>query len=417
MHDMTARIAAISSGHNRSQNFLKHQRWFPTIYDLRRGAKKRLPHFAYEYGDGGAGDDTGIRRNWSALDSIEMVPRYGVMPELPPVNCELFGRKYSAPLGVAPMGSPIVVWPGADKLLAAAAQRAKVPYTLGVAGGATIEEIIKIAPDVMWLQLYRFAKNNHAIGFDLLRRADAAGVHVVMLTLDVPVRTIRAREVKVGLGGGGTFRPDWRMVRGMMKCPGWGMAMLRNNLPRFANIHPYAGPSANLNDTIRFARKEMGGAFSWDEVKRYRDRWKKPMIVKGILHPEDAEKAVQIGVDGIVVSNHGGRQIEALPAPIDCVPAVVRAVGSRATVLFDSGVRSGTDVARALALGAKGALAGKAFLWGLGALGSDGPGHVIDLMIDELQSALGQIGAHSPDEAKDVIVRHPGAYDFGLNHP
>jgi isopentenyl diphosphate isomerase/L-lactate dehydrogenase-like FMN-dependent dehydrogenase len=416
MHDMTARIAVISGGHDRSPNFLKHQRWYPTIYDLRRGAKKRLPHFAFEYGDGGAGDDTGIRRNWSALDSIEMVPRYGVMPELPPVNCELFGRKYSAPLGVAPMGSPIVVWPGADKLLAAAAQRARVPYTLGVAGGATIEEIIKIAPDVMWLQLYRFAKNNHSIGFDLLRRADAAGVHVVMLTLDVPVRTIRAREVKVGLGGGGTFQPDWRMVMGMVKCPGWAAAMLSNNLPRFANIQPYAGPGASLNDTIRFARKEMGGAFSWDEVKRYRDRWKKPMIVKGILHPEDAEKAASIGIDGILVSNHGGRQIEALPAPIDCVPAVVSAVGNRTTVLFDSGVRSGTDVARALALGAKGALAGKAFLWGLGALGADGPGHVIDLMIDELQSALGQIGAHSPDEAKDVMVRHPGAYDFGRNH-
>jgi len=137
----------------------------------------------------------------------------------------------------------------------------------------------------------------------------------------------------------------------------------------------------------------MGGAFSWDEVKRYRDRWKKPLILKGILHPEDAEKAVALGADGILVSNHGGRQIEALPPPIDCVPAVVKAVNKRASVLFDSGVRSGTDVARALALGADAALAGKAFLWGLGALGSDGPGHVIDLLIDELRSALGQIGA------------------------
>ena len=131
------------------------------------------------------------------------------------------------------------------------------------------------------------------------------------------------------------------------------MAMLANNLPRFANIQPYAGPGATLNDTIRSARKEMGGAFSWDEVARYRDKWKKPLVVKGILHPADAEKAVSLGVDGILVSNHGGRQIEALPAPIDCVPAVAKAVGSKATILFDSGVRSGTDVARALALGAR----------------------------------------------------------------
>jgi L-lactate dehydrogenase (cytochrome) len=411
MHDITA-IAAAKPGATRSPNFVKHQRWYPTIYDLRRGAKRRLPHFAFEYGDGGAGDDTGIRHNWAALDAIEMMPRYGVMPELPPVGVELFGRKYSAPLGVAPMGSPIVVWPGADKLLAAAAQRAKVPYTLGVAGGATIEEIAKIAPDVMWLQMYRFAQNNHSIGFDLMKRADAAGVHVLMLTLDVPVRTVRSREVKVGMGGGGYSRPDWRMMLGMVKCPGWAMAMLANNLPRFANIQPYAGPGAGLNATIKFAREQMGGAFSWDEVKRYRDRWKKPLILKGILHPGDAEKAVALGADGILVSNHGGRQIEALPPPIDCVPAVVSAVGGKAKVLFDSGVRSGTDVARALALGADAALAGKAFLWGLGALGTDGPGHVIDLMIDELRSALGQIGAHSPAEARDVMVRHPGALHF-----
>jgi L-lactate dehydrogenase (cytochrome) len=416
MHDMTARVAAIS-GHNRSKNFLKHQRWYPTIYDLRRGSRVRLPHFAFEYGDGGAGDDTGIKRNWNALDAIEMVPRYGVMPELPPVGVELFGRKYTAPIGIAPMGSPIVVWPGADKLFAAAAQRVGIPYTLGCAGGATIEEIAAIAPDVFWFQLYRFAKNNHAIGFELVKRCEAAGVKVLMLTLDVPVRTIRAREVKVGLGGGGAFRADWRMVAGMIKCPGWPMAMLKQGQPRFANIQPYAGPNASLNDTIRFARKEMGGAFSWEEVARYRDKWKGPLVVKGILHPADAEKAGSLGVDGLLVSNHGGRQIEALPAPIDCVPAVVKAVGSKATILFDSGVRSGTDVARALALGANAALAGKAFLWSLGALGAEGPGHAIDLFIDELQSALGQIGAHSPAEARNVTLRHPGAYDFGRNHP
>lgn len=408
MHDITARAAA-TPGSTRSPNFLKHQRWFPTIYDLRRGAERRLPHFAFEYGDGGAGDDTGIKHNWSALDAIEMIPRYGVMPALPPVQVELFGRKYAAPIGVAPMGSPIVVWPGADKQLAKAAQHARVPYTLGVAGGATIEEIAEIAPDVFWMQLYRFAGNDHAIGFDVIKRADAAGAHVLMLTLDVPVRTVRSREVKVGLGGGGKFKADWRMAASMLKCPGWAVAMLQNGQPRFANIQPYAGQGASLNDTIKFARKEMGGAFSWDEVARYRDKWKKPMIVKGLLHPADAEKAVSLGIEGILVSNHGGRQIEALPPPIDCVPAVVKAVGSKATVLFDSGVRSGTDVARALALGASCALAGKAFLWSLGALGSEGPSHAISLFIDELQSALGQIGAHSPAEARNVRVRHPGA--------
>jgi L-lactate dehydrogenase (cytochrome) len=202
------------------------------------------------------------------------------------------------------------------------------------------------------------------------------------------------------------------MVAGILTSPGWALAMLRNGRPRFANIQRYAGPDASLNGTIRFARAQMDGTFSWDDVARYRDRWKRPLVLKGILHPADAEKAVALGVDGILVSNHGGRQVELLPPPIDCLPAIVDVVGSRATVLMDCGIRSGADVARALALGASAAFAGKAFLWGLGALGDEGAGHVIDLLIDELQSSLGQIGVQSPAEARTVKVRHPTALHF-----
>jgi L-lactate dehydrogenase (cytochrome) len=156
----------------------------------------------------------------------------------------------------------------------------------------------------------------------------------------------------------------------------------------------------------------MGGAFTWDEVARFRDKWKKPLVLKGIMHPEDAQRAVSLGVDGVWVSNHGGRQIEALPAPIDVLPAVAKAVGSRATVLYDSGVRSGLDVVRALALGAQCAFAGKACLWSLGALGEQGPRHLIDLITDETRASLGQIGAHAPAQAREVVIRHPGALNF-----
>ena len=150
-----------------------------------------------------------------------------------------------------------------------------------------------------------------------------------------------------------------------------------------------------MNEMARFLRGEQRGAFTWEEVARYRDRWKRPLVVKGVLHPADAEKAISLGVDGIVVSNHGGRQVEALPAAIDALPAIAAAAGGRATVMMDSGIRSGLDVVRAVALGADAAFAGKAFLWGLGALGADGPGHVIDVMVDEMRSALGQIGART----------------------
>lgn len=391
-------------------DYKRHHSRFPTTAFLRRHAPRNVPFFAYEYGDTGAGADTGIAHNWSAFDNIKVVPRYGFTHGLPPVEVELFGKRYSAPIGIAPMGGPSIVWPGADLLMAQAAQRARVPYTLGVAGGATIEQVAKVAPDVFWLQLYRFALNDHKIGFDLVRRATDAGVQALALTLDVPVRTTRSRESYAGLGG--EFKPTARMIREMIVRPKWLMALLRHGYPRFATIGPYVGENASTNDVIRFARREMGGAFSWDEVARYRDKWRGPLLVKGILHPKDAEKAVSLGVEGIWVSNHGGRQIEALVPSIDALPAIVSAAGKRATVVLDSGVRSGQDAMRALALGAKAAFAGKAFLWSVGAMGDRGPAHLIDLFIDELRASLGQVGARNVAEARDAVVLHPGAIDF-----
>jgi L-lactate dehydrogenase (cytochrome) len=308
------------------------------------------------------------------------------------------------------MGGPAVVWPGADLHLARAAQRARIPYTLGTVGCATIEQIAEVAPDVLWFQLYRAAKNNHAIGFDLVRRAAAAGCHALVLTLDVPVRTTRAREVVVGLGG--AFHPDLKMMAQMVMSPAWTMALWKNGIPRFSNLRAYGGENASINDMVVFARREMGGAFTWEEVAKYRDRWKGALIVKGIMHPQDAEKAVTLGVDGMFVSNHGGRQIEALPAPIDVLPAIVKQVGGRATVMMDSGIRSGTDVVRAYALGASAAFAGKAFLWSLGALGEEGPAHAMNILIDETQAAFGQLGALAPADSRSVVIRHPGALHF-----
>jgi L-lactate dehydrogenase (cytochrome) len=309
------------------------------------------------------------------------------------------------------MGGPSLVWPGADLLMARAAQRARVPYTLSVAGGATIEQAAEAAPDVFWLQLYRFWHDDHKIGFDLMRRAEAVDAKVLTLTLDVPVRTTRSRETYAGLAH--EFRPNARMIYEMLVRPRWLWALMRNGYPRFATIAEYAPPRSSTNQIIAYARARMGGAFTWEEVKRYRDKWKGKMAVKGVLHPQDAEKAVALGIDGIWVSNHGGRQIEALSSSIDCLPGIVAAVGKKATILLDSGVRSGQDVMRALALGANAAFAGKSFLWAVAALGDEGPAQLIDLYIDELRSALGQIGAHSPAEAREATIHHPGALHFG----
>lgn len=391
-------------------NFDKHLRDYPTSLYFRQKAPRRVPRFAFEYGDTGAGDDVGIAHNWASLDGVKIVPRYGVTAMSPPVGVELFGTQYNAPIGIAPMGGPSIVWPGADLIMARAAQAARVPYVLSVVGGATVEQAAEAAPDVAWFQIYRFARDDHRMGFDLVRRAQVAGIKVLTLTVDTPVRTVRSRETYAGLGN--EFRPNARMIAEMLVRPRWLMALLRNGYPRFASMQQYAGGLTSTNDIIRFSRSAMGGAFLWDEIARYRDAWKGPIALKGIMHPEDAEKALSLGIEGIWVSNHGGRQIEALAPTIDVLPAIASAVGDKATILFDSGIRSGQDVMRALALGAHAAFAGKSFLWAIAALGEEGPGQLIDLYVNELRSSLGQIGALSPAGARAARAVHPTRITF-----
>ena len=384
------------------------KRQYPTAFDLRERARRRLPNFAFEYADGGAGADTGIARNWAALDAVEMVPRYGRVIAPPPAETTLFGKAYAAPIGIAPIGGPGTAFPGAETYLAKAAQAANVPYTLGLLSGIDIERAAEIAPDVLWLQLYRFSKNDHKIGLDLVRRAEEANVNVLVLTIDTPTRTTRPREVKSGIMN--PFKLTTRLKLDAIRSPHWMRSLVRNGIPKFTSLAPYMAPGVSIAEAAAFIRRESGGAFTWDEIARYRDKWKKPLVLKGIMHPEDAERAVELGIDGLFVTNHGGRQIDALPAPIDVLPAIAAAVGGKAELIYDSGVRSGVDAARAVALGADAAFAGKAFLWSLGALGEKGPAHLIDVLIDDVSATLGQLGCRNVDELRSIAVRHPGAY-------
>ena len=383
-------------------------RQYPTAFDLRDRARKLMPNFSFEYMDGGAGADTGVKRNWEALDRVELMPRYGKVIAPPPVNIDLFGRPYSAPIGISPIGGPGTAYPGAETHFATAAQAARVPYTLGVLSGIDVEKAAEIAPDVLWFQLYRFAKNDHRIGLDLARRAQAVGVHALVLTIDTPVRTIRPREVKSGIVN--PFKLTARLRMDAMTSPRWLYALSKSGIPRFASLKPYMPENTSLEESAAFIRQEQGGAFTWEEIAKYREVWKGPLVLKGVLHPGDAERAVSLGVEGLFVTNHGGRQIDALPAPIDVLPSIRAAVGRKATLILDSGVRSGVDVARAIACGADAAFAGKSFLWSLGALGPKGARHLIDIYTDDLRASLGQLGCNSVGELSTVIKRHPGAW-------
>jgi isopentenyl diphosphate isomerase/L-lactate dehydrogenase-like FMN-dependent dehydrogenase len=390
----------------------RRERWirrsFPTVEDLRLGAKRRIPGFAFEYADCGVGLDLNVKANRAALDAVQLVPRTGRDRADTSIEVELFGRRYAAPIGIAPMGLPSMIWPGAELVLGKAAQRARIPYTVGCVGGCAVERIGEVAGDVLWFQLYRIARDDHQVGVDLIRRAEEAGAHVLVLTVDLPTRSKRPREMKNRLAV--PFQPGVKTIWEVLTSPAWLMALLRNGEPDFENMKPYVGPSRGA--MADFITREMLGSFTWEEVKRYRDLWKGPMIVKGIMHPEDALAAIKVGFDGIQVSNHGGRQFEAAPAAIDVLPAIAEAAGGKATVLFDSGVRSGIDVLRVLALGGQAALAGRPFLYALAALGDDGGDYVLDLLLEEIRTAVRQAGLHTVADAPLLEVRHPGALQF-----
>jgi L-lactate dehydrogenase (cytochrome) len=381
---------------------------FPTVEDLRARARARVPRFAFDFVDGGANDEVCAARNIAAFRAVELLPRYCIDPKGASTEVELFGTRYAAPIGISPMGSPGLMWPGAEEYLAAAAERARIPFVLATPANASIERIAGIAPEVFWFQLYRFPHNDHAITFDLVRRAEAAGARVLVPTVDSAGKSKRPRDIRNGVAVPFPMTPGnvWQVLT----SPAWTRSLIKHGMPRTENLVPYAGPNPDQVSTARTMQLRSGGSHSWDELARLRERWRRPFVIKGILHPRDAERAVALGADGIIVSNHGGRHFDGAPASIDVLPAIVAAVGTRATVMIDSGIRSGLDVVRALALGAKAGFTGRPFAYALAALGPVGASHVIDLFFDEIRTEFTHTGIRSVAEAAAITARHPGAW-------
>jgi isopentenyl diphosphate isomerase/L-lactate dehydrogenase-like FMN-dependent dehydrogenase len=385
-----------------------HRR-YPTIADLRRRARRRVPRFAFDFVDGGCGENEVRDHNRVALDAVKLVARYGLGSGGIATEVELFGRRYAAPIGISPMGMGGLLWPRAEIHLATAAQAMRIPYVLATPASASIEEIAAIAPDSFWFQLYGAPNNDNRITFDLVRRAEIAGAHVLVVTIDTPVRAKRPQDWRNGLSV--PFKPNLRTIVDIATAPFWALEVLKRGVPRSANFIPYTGEASPSAGTVAACvQRELRGGFLWETVERVRKLWPRPLVVKGILHPEDAMRALALGADGIIVSNHGGRTLDAAPAAIDMLPAVVERVGGKITVLMDSGVRTGLDVVRALALGAKSVLTGRPFLFGVAALGPGGGTHVLEFFADEIRMAMGQVGAKNLDELKQATVLHPHAW-------
>ena len=374
------------------------------IEDLHRMAKRRLPKIAFDFIEGGLEDERGLERNTSAFHKHQLLPRYLVDVSKRDQTRTLFGRTYASPFGISPTGGAGLFRRGADLMLAEAAAKANIPYIMSGASNDLIEAAAKIAPDHAWYQLY--AAREAGVREDMIRRAADAGMASLVLTVDVPVSSKRERNIRNGFANirGGLFqalslKPS--ILAEALTHPGWVIEYLRHGggTPMLQNWQPYAPAGANSEQVYNFARAlQPYNAQTWRDLERYRRLFPRNLVVKGVMSPADAMRSAEIGCDGIIVSNHGGRQLDQALAPLDVLPAIKEAVGDKLTIMLDSGVRRGADILIALCLGAEFVFMGRPTLYGAAAGGIPGVHKAISILRGEIDLVMAQIGCPSLDQ-------------------
>ena len=368
---------------------LKCDTRYPSIADLKARAKRRIPGFAYDYVDAGIDGEHGKQRNRDAWNAIELTPRYLRDVTSADQSAEIFGHRYAMPIGVPPVGLGNMMWPGAELALARACQQANIPYVLSAFSTTLLEDIARAAPDVCWFQLY-VPKDVEAMK-DLIVRAKTAGFKALVVTVDIAVGAKRNRELKNGLKLPFTFTPQivWEAVT----HPVWSLKTLFHGRPDFVNLNRYRENSAE--GLAAFLTSFNMNGVTRERIEMIRALWAGPLVLKGVQSYGDVRACMDIGIDGIVVSNHGGRQLDAAPSSASSLRAIPAEVRARLTVMVDSGIRTGMDVVRARALGAEMTFSGRSFFWGMGAMGRAGASQVIEIFRDEIDRTLKQLGCPS----------------------
>ena len=364
------------------------------IADLRELSRRRLPRAIFDFFDGGAEDETTLRENCAAFGRVRLLPKVLVDVAKVDLSTSLFGSLSSLPLAIAPTGGISAGRAGAELALARAAKAFGVPFTLATPAAFTIERVAEEVGGRLWFQLY--AVRQREFREKLVSRAKDAGYEAMLITVDLPVSGKRERDPRNGFRT--PYNPNWRNSRDVLFKPAWLLEILRHGLPGMANFEGYSFSTPKGTDIATAVGQEMDPALDWEQVKRLRELWPRRLLLKGVERPDDAERAAAIGCDGVVVSNHGGRQLDGAAPTLEALPAVAAAVGKKITVLLDGGVRRGVDIVKARALGAHAVLTGRATLFGVMAGGEAGARRALEILAGELERSMRLCGVRSVAE-------------------
>ena len=364
-----------------------------SIEDARKLAKKRVPKLMFDFVDGASGDEKLCEINSTALDQIRLEPKVLRNVEKRNLKKKFLGIDFNYPFGFAPMGMCNLTWPGADKMLAEESVENNIPICVSMASSTSLEEMYKLSQGHSWLQLYLYQDENFVM--ELLERAQNTGYKVAILTVDVPIQFRRAKDDKNGFTV--PFKIGPKQFFDFATHPRWSLTSLLSGIPKPMNF--VTSKSGN-----KFVRSESRGATDWEALKRIRDIWKGKLIVKGVMSPEDAVKIKDAGADAIQVSNHGGRQLESATSAINALPLIRKVLGKEFPIIFDSGIRCGSDIVRSLAFGADYAMIGRPLMYGMGADGAKGLRRILNIIKEELSTTLGLVGLNDINDISSDIV-------------
>jgi len=372
-----------------------------SIEDLRQMARRRLPRSVFDLFDGGAEDETTLRDNRAAFERIRLRPHLLVDVQHPDLSTGIVGEAAAAPIVIAPTGAAGAGWPQADLAIARAAARSGIPYTLSTAATSSIEAVARNAAGRLWFQLY--VMRDKALTARLVQRADAAGYEALVVTLDLPTGGKRERDLRNGFTV--PLAPSWRLAQDFATRPAWCWQMLRHGQPRFENLAGSDDSTSARASIGEKAAQALDGSFDWAALQRLRDQWPRKLLVKGVSRAEDADRLVALGVQGIWISNHGGRQLDGAIASADALPDIAHAARRKVPVLIDSGVRRGVDIVKAVALGAQAVAIGRATLFGAAAAGEAGVERALAILTDELRRAMQLCGTPRVSDIDARLLR------------